>query len=171
MSAFVGDERKQLVRKLASGYDEIVAGAPPQMVCILAEAGWGKTRLIQEFYGWLQRERQPGGDYWPPELAPTEADPMRSRKVIYPEQVLSYPDRPMPWLWWGFRCEQDSGGRKLRVLLNDGVQLRTHLSALIEVAERRATDRDLAMSVLGEAIGFVPGVGQAVSLALAAKSL
>jgi tetratricopeptide (TPR) repeat protein len=171
VGAFVGEERRRIVSDVASRYDEVVRTSKPHLICLVAEAGWGKTRVIQEFYSWLQKEHQPAGVYWPAEMAPTETDPMLSRKVVYPAQVSVYPDLPMPWLWLGLLCEEGGGGRKLRALLNDGVQLPAHLGALIEVAERHAGDRDLAMTVLGEAIGFVPGVGQIVSALLAAKEL
>lgn len=167
----MGEGRQQVVADMAARYEEVIANSEPHLICLVAEAGWGKTRIVQEFYSWLQRERQPEGEYWPPEMATGQADPMRSRKVVYPDRVMAYPDLPMPWLWLGLLCEEGGGGRKLRALLNDGVQLPGHLAALIEVAERRAGDRDLAMTVLGEAIGFVPGIGQIASALLAAKDL
>ncbi|HWN73105.1 MAG TPA: hypothetical protein VNN15_04775, partial [Solirubrobacterales bacterium] len=171
MAPFVGEERKGNADLLAKLYDQVSKDSTPRMVCLVAEGGWGKTRIVQEFYGWLQRERQPQGEYWPSELSDPEQDPMRSRKVIYPERVVAPPDRRMPWLWWGLRCEQVSSGRKLRALLNDGVQLKAHLAALVEVAERRKDNRDFALSILGETMAFIPGVGQIASIAMAAQSL
>lgn len=171
MAPFVGDERRRTVELLQHLYDEVLADSTPRMACLVAEGGWGKTRIVQEFYGWLQRERQPKGEYWPPNLSDQVQDPMRSRKVIYPESVSAPPDRGLPWLWWGLRCEQTSSGQKVRALLNDGVQLKAHLAGLVEIAERRKDNRDLALSVLGETMAFLPGVGQIASIANAAHSL
>ncbi len=171
MAPFVGDERREIADRLAVLYDQILEDSTPRLVCLVAEGGWGKTRIMQEFYAWLQRERQPRGTYWPPKLSEPEQDPMRSRKVIYPEQVVAPADQSMPWLWWGLRCEQMSSGRKLRALLNDGVQLKAHLGELIEIAEKRGENRDLALSILGETMAFIPGVGQIASIAMTTQSL
>lgn len=171
MAPFVGEERREIAELLAERYDQVLADSTPRLTCLVAEGGWGKTRIVQEFYGWLQRDRQPQGEYWPPKFSDPEQDPMRSRKIIYPERVIAPADQAMPWLWWGLRCEQTSSGRKMRALLNDGVQLKAHLGALIEVAERREDNRDLALSILGETLAFLPGVGQIASIAMAAQSL
>src|SRR5438105_4838959 len=135
MPIFVGEERLALVGKLTSAFDACVASSTPQLVCLLAEAGYGKTRIVQEFYRVIQSERQPDGAYWPPEFAGIGQDPMRSRKLVHPEDPTPEPGAPLPWIWWGLRCEEDSSGRKVRALFNDRVQLRAHLAGLIEAAE------------------------------------
>lgn len=39
----------------------------PQLLTVLAEPGFGKTRLVQEFYRWLSDHEQsePSHQYWP----------------------------------------------------------------------------------------------------------
>jgi tetratricopeptide (TPR) repeat protein len=168
MIAFVGAERERLVGTLVSELDACVEESRPHLACITAEAGWGKTRIVHEFYRRLQ-ERQDPPKYWPCEFGTGDEDPMRDRKVIYPSSIDPEPGARMPWFWWGLRCEEDSGGRKVRALFNDRGQMRAHLSGLIAAADRKTARRALALTVLGEAVGLTPGVGQALSLAVAGR--
>jgi tetratricopeptide (TPR) repeat protein len=171
MASFVGKERHEVVAALMAHYDACVNEQVPHLVCLAAEAGWGKTRIVQEFYGRLQRERQGDSSYWPDILASEGEDPLRARKVIYPMSISPADDAVLPWLWWGLRCEEDSSGRKVRALSNDRVQLRAHLVGLIRATELKAADREAMLSVLGEVVGAIPGIGQAASIAFTVKSL
>jgi hypothetical protein len=49
------------------------ADGHPQVLVLLADNGLGKTRLVQEFFGWLSTTDDPAGDngYWPDELEAT----------------------------------------------------------------------------------------------------
>jgi hypothetical protein len=171
MGRLVGRERQGIVASLLDQFDACVATSSPHLVCLAAEAGWGKTRIIQGFYGRLQQERQPEPAYWPELFQSEHEDPMQERKLIYPAAVTSPAGVKLPWLWLGLRCEEDSGGRRMRALANDRAQLSRHLAALIKTAELRKGDREAMLTVLGELVGAVPGVGQAASIALALKSL
>ncbi len=171
MPHFVGSERLEIVDAIVAQYDACVTENRPHLVSITAEVGWGKTRIVQELYGRLQKDRQPNGRYWTGDLLDVDDDPMRGRKVIYPLSAEPDHDAQLPWLWWGLRCEVDSGGRRVRALFNDRAQLQVHLAGLIDAASRRAGNRELALGALGEAIGFIPGIGNAVSLAMASVQL
>jgi tetratricopeptide (TPR) repeat protein len=165
VSKFVGQERKAAVMQLVNIFDQTVQSSAPHFVCLLAEAGSGKTRIIQEFYSFLQTHRQPSGDYWPELLDGGDGDIMQSRKVIYPERVTPAAESKMPWLWWGLRCDTDSSGRPIRALLNDRVQLAAHLDQLASIALTRKHDRELVFEVLGEAAAAIPGIGTTIGLA------
>jgi hypothetical protein len=171
MPAFVGEDRRAIVNNLIEAFDACVVDGKPRLVALLAEAGYGKTRVVQEFYKALQTGRQPHGRYWPAEFDAAGRDPMRNRKFVYPEDPSPDPGARMPWLWWGLRCDEDSSGRKVRALFNDRVQLQAHLAGLIDAAERKRSDRELALDTIGEVLGFIPGIGNFVSVAMAAKSL
>lgn len=171
MAEFVGEKRHRVVEELLSLYDACLADSSPRLVCLIAEVGWGKTRIVQEFYRVLQRTRQHDVPYWPEEVLAADSDPMQGRKVVYPERVVPEPDARIPWLWWGFRCEEDTSGRPIRALLNDRVQLQAHLGELIGTAGRRRGDRDLALEVLGEVVGLIPGIGQIATAAFGVSKL
>mgnify|MGYP000946471899 CR=1 FL=1 len=41
---FVGDDRHQAVERLVAAFDRVAAGSGPELVCLVAPIGWGKTR-------------------------------------------------------------------------------------------------------------------------------
>ena len=63
MLPFMGFERVAFVDSLLAHYDAVAAGEGSRWVSIEAPLGWGKTRLVQELYGRLAADRQPGGAY------------------------------------------------------------------------------------------------------------
>jgi len=76
---------------------------------VVADSGYGKTRLVHEFYSIITKEENPhgGGEgYWPDQIS------------IKPDNVEINPDfagkqdtqAMMPWLWWGIRWT-DIGAR------------------------------------------------------------
>lgn len=162
MSVFVGQERQAIVDELIAAFDACVDGRRPQLRLLTAEAGWGKTRIVHEFYGRLQRERQGSSRYWPAELVVSD-DVMRARKHVRAPDPLPNAADVLPWLWWGLRCEEDEGGRRIRAIHNDSEQLSAHLAGLIAAEERRSGDRKLWLEAATTALSFVPGVGQFVT--------
>ncbi len=56
--AFVGEGRREMVENLAAMYDRLVETRQPVWVQLVAGSGWGKTRVVREFYKWLAAERQ-----------------------------------------------------------------------------------------------------------------
>jgi hypothetical protein len=99
---FVG--RDEDIAVLQAAWRKAKAGAP-QVVSIVAESGLGKTRLVQEFFGWLSTtEDGVGGEgYWPDHLA-REHNAERGREIlsVNPEPSECVADgRKIPFLWWG----------------------------------------------------------------------
>ena len=102
---FVG--RKKELSQLIAAYDKAFRGSV-QIVPIVAETGFGKTRLAQEFYNWLSVNRDPAGEagYWPDLLERIEDN----LTVNPPAENCGQRKLVMPYLWWGLRIP-DPGSR------------------------------------------------------------
>jgi Tetratricopeptide repeat len=126
---FVGESRTLLVDGLVSIYDQVIKSGEPRWVSFEAPSGWGKTRVVQEFYSRLasQQDKQ----YWPNTILDTlniEKNHVAARrKRIFPdfnkiERVYgALPD----FMWWGIACTE-RGVVASEVLLEDLEQLDTH---------------------------------------------
>ena len=79
---------------MLADFDQVSESGTPRWWSLEGHPGWGKTRIVQEFYRRLAAERQPGDRYWPLSLIPDDlvADGAGvstvMRKRVYPEQVL-----------------------------------------------------------------------------------
>ena len=49
-SVFVGESRKRAVDHLVALFDEVRNGSGSRVVVFASQPGWGKTRIVQEFY-------------------------------------------------------------------------------------------------------------------------
>lgn|GEM_PF-4444729 len=76
----------------------------PQITVLLGESGFGKTRLIQEFYKWLSNDYDLDG-YWPPVITNFE-EPNRINPNF--EDYASNIEAVVPFLWWGVRFKDDN---------------------------------------------------------------
>ncbi len=76
----------------------------PQIAIILGESGFGKTRLIQEFYSWLS-ENEDEVQYWPRRLG-NIGDNLKINPLL---EEFSEQEKSMPYLWWGLRCADPAG--------------------------------------------------------------
>lgn len=133
---FVGPERLAIVAQLLDTYDEVVATRRPRWVSLEAPAGWGKTRIVQEFYGRLAVERQRTPRYWPvslvdavPEAAAGRAVEQR-RKRVYPQRVDPPDGATPPWFWWGVTCASRAGTPS-QALADDVTQFDAHREELL----------------------------------------
>ena len=109
-SPFCG--RQPELAHLLAAFERLSAeDARPQIVALLAESGFGKTRLIQEFYHQLStRADLPGHPgYWPDRLS-RQGDDLR----INPDLGACNNAAPIPFLWWGIRM-RDPGARNQTV--------------------------------------------------------
>ena len=109
VSPFVGESRILMVDGLLAIYDSVVEEGQPRWVSLEAPSGWGKTRVVREFYSRLAgRQSKPA--YWPMEIE--EPD----RKVTYPSQFVRAA-RSLPiFLWWGIPCSRQVGHLDTRQL-------------------------------------------------------
>ena len=102
---FVG--RDEELSNLVQAFKRAADGKP-QIVGIVAESGFGKTRLAQEFYNWLSTEYEPEGEmgYWPDLLERIE-----NNLTVNPDPNLCGRNaQSLPYLWWGLRIP-DPGAR------------------------------------------------------------
>lgn len=61
---FVGADRQAIVDDLLADFEAVKAGEGSRVMALVAPSGWGKTRIVQEFYSALAaRQEDPG--YWP----------------------------------------------------------------------------------------------------------
>jgi hypothetical protein len=95
------------LKQLISAYDAVADGSGPRLAVVTAERGMGKTRLVQELYRILSTERDPA-DYWP------DASLFKGNNLLVAPDFnealtkahfasFKTSERPMPFLWWGFR--------------------------------------------------------------------
>ncbi|MSP02383.1 MAG: hypothetical protein EXR07_15225 [Acetobacteraceae bacterium] len=102
----------------------------PQVAVLLADNGLGKTRLVQEFFGWLSTTLDPigPGGYWPDELE-VLGDNLECNPPIDPNQ----PAREPPFLWWGLRFYDVRGRNAASPGMDKSLDaLSVHLNALLK---------------------------------------
>lgn len=112
---FQGDERAQVVAGLEQVLCDVIEQSKPQLISLEGPTGFGKTRIITEFYKKLAHSQS--SKYWPDELlSGSIADSKEvstSRKVIYPRPSLlsKRPEDSLPeYMWWGINCQSNDGG-------------------------------------------------------------
>ncbi|WP_339948875.1 hypothetical protein [uncultured Albimonas sp.] len=135
---------------LRTAFEE-VRGGSTRVVALVAESGFGKTRLAQEFYGWLSTVHDGiGGEgYWPDKLLRRE----NNLQVNPALDECGDDGKRMPFLWWGLRIS-DPGSRNqgLEDALRHGVDvLKAHLEAYAREVELDALRRRSLLS--GKGVG------------------
>lgn len=105
--------RESELAALVSHYEDVAAGKGPRLAVVLGDRGMGKTRLVQEFYRVLATRFDPQ-NYWPDAKLFTGNNlnvgpDLRDAEVRAHYASFNLIDRPMPFLWWGFRLSDDSG--------------------------------------------------------------
>lgn len=134
----VGAQRLAIVDGLQERFNRVCAEGKPQFVCLSAPIGWGKTRLVHEFYKRLAAA-QPPPAYWPPTFGgnpdadsgvSSSADPLTERKRTHPLPFPYPAGSEMPWMWWGISCHKRSDGRPAQALADDATQIAAHVLAM-----------------------------------------
>lgn len=167
--------RQQELQTLVARYEEVAAGKGPRLAVVLGDRGMGKTRLVQELYRTLVR-RFDAQHYWPDaslfagntlRVAPDLADgPVRAHFESY-----KLVDRPLPFLWWGFRLsDPDVRNAARNDMAAHRATLDPHLAPLRYARELGATHEhmrqagidaasELGKSLLKAAVQAIPGAG------------
>jgi hypothetical protein len=160
-TVFCGREAEMQV--LTDTYRRVaIERAGPELVVIVAEAGLGKTRLVQELFGRLSTtfDRVGAAGYWPDELGQIE-----NSLKINPAPADCNNTNPLPFLWWGLRL--DDPGTKNAIVAG---AVRGHMETLLphleptQQARRQAARKKEAAKKAGEAafdvaLKVVPGAG------------
>ena len=134
----------------------------PQFEVILADSGFGKTRLIQEFYAWLSQNEDPKGleGYWPDNLG-------RNGKSleINPELNEYECKGEIPWLWWGLRWHDTLGRRNATPssLNNYFDKLLRHVGSILDRREEKQLKTQAILSAAAVLLDFIPGGGLLLS--------
>ncbi len=83
-------------------------GGEPQCVALVADSGFGKTRIAQEFFGWLSTHEDgvEGAGYWPDRLLRVQ----ENLEINADPSDCAQDGRRLPFLWWGVRMP-DLGDR------------------------------------------------------------
>ncbi len=90
--------REEQLARLREAWGSVAGGEGPRTLVLLGESGFGKTRLVQEFYGWLAAEGQGETRYWPADLAQDG-----NNLYVNPPESSWDAGAPLPYLWWGIR--------------------------------------------------------------------
>lgn len=179
---FVGADRRAAAERLLGLFAEVRAGNGPRLAVLTGPIGWGKTRVVQEFYARLAAAQSPPG-YWPARIVADAGGPgddpnrlHRRRNENHPGPFRVPPGAAMEWMWWGLACHERRSGLLAQVLADDATQLFEHAEAMERSLSRRqraaeklaglATSPKTALAVAG-VLGCFPE-GAAVGLAGAA---
>jgi tetratricopeptide (TPR) repeat protein len=175
----VGRSRQELVKELEASFAEVCSSGSPRMWLLTAPSGWGKTRVVQEFYARLAADHQ-GAAYWPATIIDADNTPATaSRKRISPAVTTVNSSAAIPWLWWGTQAFCMGDGTPGRALEQGTDQLYAHGEALI-LAERNwrgavsdafdATSATVGILALFVAALAAPPVGIPLAIAGGAKT-
>jgi tetratricopeptide (TPR) repeat protein len=174
---FVGASRQQLVDELERAFSRVSEGTGPELHALIAAAGVGKTRLVQELYSRLVVRH--GDSVWPSALT-DHGDWRLDRKALrLPEEVG--PGRP-EFLWWVLDYQRAPGQPPSQVLFSEEHQLDAQLARCGRrldrrpIAARRWDLIDTAIAALGLVVvlggvsgsllgTIAPGVGTATAIA------
>ena len=132
------------------------ANGQQQVVVLVAESRLGKTRIVQEFYQYLNQFDDPN-DYWPDTLL-SGNDSLHINPVFGDQK----PGEPVPpWLWWGLRWtkpEQRNPGEVARcAAISDAGHLKPHLEAATRWIERKRSGRNALVGVVKTALNLAMG--------------
>lgn len=128
-STFYGDSRIKLVDGLLDVFDSIICDRSPTWISLEAPSGWGKTRVVQEFYASIAARQK--SEYWPSSIVDMTKenlfDVTYRRKRVYPDpRHFSRESYSLPeFMWWGIACDMRNGN-PIDVLLEDLNQIEAH---------------------------------------------
>lgn len=167
-SVFCG--RTSELEHLKQAWSTTIETQCPQLVALLAEAGLGKTRLVQEFYKAVsqQTRSEDRQGYWPETLS-QEGQNLK----VNPDIQRVDAKQVMPFLWWGLRLLDPTGQNQLfsSAVSNHIEDLKPHLQPM-HVARRRKQLWLESGKVAGSAaVGFIPFVGIFLGIGQAAFDL
>ena len=180
MDKLIGQGHQRILTKIWDAYHRANSLQAVQMVVIEGPTGFGKTRVVHEFYRQLA-EKQSEPAYWPEALSsgPQTLPPdgwMKLRKRPYPDVFKIPPNAKLEWFWWGLICSQQQNGERAQSLWAGKSQFYTHLK---QVGSTRSLGGKTveAMDLSGIALDIlsilqvaVPGAG-AVAGANAVRNL
>jgi tetratricopeptide (TPR) repeat protein len=107
-----------LVDELVAGFERVCESKTPSWWSLEANTGWGKTRVVQEFYARLAAS-QPEPAYWPSAILTAEQEQVKvQRKQVHPPLSPAPAGASPAWFWWGISCSSRHGA-PLNALVHD----------------------------------------------------
>lgn len=169
MDKLIGDGHQKVLSELWDSYHRANSSQTVQMVVIEGPTGFGKTRVVHEFYRQLAA-RQSEPQYWPEALSggletSTPDGWMKLRKRPYPDVFEVPPRAKLEWFWWGLICSQQPNGERTQSLWAGKSQFHSHLEKFgrsQSLGGRTAEAMDisgLALDILSVLQVAVPGAG------------
>ena len=129
---------------------------PLQFVVLVGESRIGKTRVVQEFYRWLN-SNQDHHNYWPDTLE-TAQDSLHVNPSFDGHEGSA---AVLPWLWWGLRWTRPDARNpeeSLRcAVISDADHLRPHLQAAQTHAAQRSAGGKAVAGVAKSAANLLTG--------------
>lgn len=153
----VGDARRAALLALLDDWACVARGEGPRMVYLRAPLGWGKTRIVQEFYAHLAaQQEQPG--YWPPQIVAQDADVgaddlIRERKRLLPPSFRVEASRMPPWVWLAVETDPSVLARPEDAYRRLVEQLEPHLYPILR---RQRLSRSARRAILSLITGLLP---------------
>lgn len=151
-TTFVGVAHQKVLERIIKLYERIAAGdeSVPRLLVLEGGSGAGKSRIVQEFYGYLVAEQT--SRYW----VPLELDghPKDTRKVMGPDpSTFMRAAHTLPeFSWWSLDCR--GVGAQLEVAAQLGDQAKVHVEAL----ERAWATHATALQRLGNSASTAKGL-------------
>lgn len=140
---FVGASRQAEVERLTQCLTEVASRRAPLLVVYVSPPGWGKTRIIQEFYRAIAAQ-QASPPYWPASLVELGADGAagvlrlgQERKVVGHRDLEIPVEAQMPWLWLAPSTGRLGDGSPVPVLDSLARQISRHVPHLVSQLDRR----------------------------------
>ena len=166
MSGLVGDSHQAALGTLIDAYERVdakvaaeAAGpADSELVVLSAPMGWGKTRVVQEFYAHLASQQPAGNSYWPSELvADVDRGPaLKARKRVEPGTFEVSNSTSMPFLWWGVSCQERQDARLSNAVADDIGQLVAHFGPALNKLEVNKGTRNAALGLARTLMAAAP---------------
>jgi hypothetical protein len=161
---FVGEERRAALAQVMSAWDRVRSERSTQLVYIEGEPGWGKTRLVQEFYARLSAA-QPDPPFWPPSLADGADVRQRvglenRRKAVRPAEFDAPPGAQPTFVWLGHDVDP-GGAAKADMSL---VDLAEQVSLVLARTLRAREARNRTVRLGSQALGAIPGLWDVVGM-------
>ncbi len=160
---FVGEDRHERLRDLVAAYDTVVRSGESRLVVLAGPTGWGKTRIVREFYAHLARDT--ARDYWPPRLDADEGSWLQARKRVFPAPFEASEATKIPYLWLGVSCQRDQMGRELSALQYAEQQFQAHVGPMAAALEGAGDRWKARLSAAGAVAGLF-GLPDPVNMAM-----
>jgi hypothetical protein len=140
---FVGDDRNAIVDEFLNAFSRIQKSCQPELHLLVAPAGWGKTRIIQEFYRQLAAKQNKDSRYWPADFfgvmrtvldLDIEAISEQRRRVRHVSDFRVPQGAVIPWLWLAPSVRSVRGTGSALVIDDLYLELRAHMGPLLDRA-------------------------------------